>query len=114
MPDSRTFSSRRRAAAAAVAAFAVAGFGLTACQSDEDGSPGAGAYEPSASSSPTVAPLLLVSSVKRGAHDVPVDHDVSFRATGGTLTSVKVTSGAGPLTGDLSPDGTKWTASGRL
>ena len=61
---------------------------------------------------PAVAPLKISSNVARD--DVRVDREVQLSATGGQLTSVKVTSPVGPLAGKLSKDKQSWVASGRL
>ncbi len=45
---------------------------------------------------------------------VPVDQQVRLSASDGRLRSVSVTSALGALEGDLSADGSGWTASGRL
>jgi lipoprotein-anchoring transpeptidase ErfK/SrfK len=68
---------------------------------------------PSPSATKTVSDARLqVNLPRRG--QVGVDKLVEVTATNGTLKKVRVTSGRGPLTGDLSDDGTTWTAGDRL
>jgi lipoprotein-anchoring transpeptidase ErfK/SrfK len=55
----------------------------------------------------------VTSNLRDGAA-VPVDKTVRVSAEGGSLTRVRVESPAGPLSGELSGDGTRWTADGRL
>jgi lipoprotein-anchoring transpeptidase ErfK/SrfK len=94
--------------AALVAAGALA---LTACQAD-DALPGASSDEPSESAqAPEAEPFRLTSSVEQQATGVPVDHRLAIDATGGTIDSVEVTSAVGALAGDLSAEGSEWTAS---
>ncbi|CAI9419624.1 L,D-transpeptidase [Nocardioides sp. T2.26MG-1] len=107
--------SQSRPRLGAVAALAMAAvLTLTACQSDD--LPGASALggDPSPSASESVPPLKLVSSIAKGAKDVPVDRELSVRATGGSIESVQVTSPAGKVPGEVQADGTRWAASGRL
>jgi lipoprotein-anchoring transpeptidase ErfK/SrfK len=113
MSDSRPRLRRRRRTAAAAALLTVAALVLTACQSGDVSLPGA-ADDPSETPSVAPAALELVSSVQKGAQDVPVDQAVTVRAKGGTLSSVDVSSAEGKLGGELSPDRSSWTASDRL
>jgi lipoprotein-anchoring transpeptidase ErfK/SrfK len=55
----------------------------------------------------------LISNVGDGS-DVPIDHKIRISVKGGSLDRVDVASPAGPLTGELSDDGHRWHASGRL
>ncbi|MFC4786579.1 L,D-transpeptidase [Nocardioides sp. MAHUQ-72] len=105
---------RLRRGLAGVATLALASVPLAACQSDESGPVGADGSEPSSSASSTVDPVKVTTEVGRNSHSVPVDRTVKVSATGGRLDSVTVKSPAGPLPGDLSGDGSTWTASGRL
>lgn len=106
--------SDRRLRLCSIALLAVGTLALTACEA-EDHLPGVSAEEPSESASETPAPALrLVASVDKGAKDVSVDELYSLQARGGSLSSVTVTSDAGELPGELSSDGTAWTASERL
>lgn len=108
MSDSRP---RRRALAAMTLAAALT---LTACQSDDPDASALGAGEPSESTSESVPALRLVSSVPKGATDVPVDKELSVEATGGTIDTVSVTSPEGKIPGEIEADGSRWVASSRL
>ena len=110
--------SDRRSRAAAVLITAVLSTAvLTACQSG-DAATGSGADDPTSSASSAdatpVPALRLTASIDKGATDVPVDQVVSVSAQGGTITAVKLTSEAGALPGEISADGSSWTASGGL
>ncbi|WP_296604495.1 Ig-like domain-containing protein [Nocardioides sp.] len=100
----------------ALAAFALAAaLTLTACQSDDvPGASALGADGPSASASQDVPALRLVPSVKKDATNVPVDRELSVRATGGTIDTVQVTSPEGKIAGEVEADGSRWVASSRL
>jgi lipoprotein-anchoring transpeptidase ErfK/SrfK len=114
-PPQRRLPSRR-GLATAVALVAVAGTALTACQADDPGATGS-AGDPGAtptSESPSVPPVHIASNIRKGASDVPVDKTVEVTATNGTLTSVAVKSHDGKVAGELSPDESKWKATGRL
>jgi lipoprotein-anchoring transpeptidase ErfK/SrfK len=100
---------------AATAALILAGFALTACDSNDV--PGASALTGDSSESPSAAAAAAVhvtTNVKRGASDVPVDTELSVTADGGTITAVRATSAAGALPGEISADGAAWKATGRL
>lgn len=105
--------SDRRLRLCSLALVAVASLALTACEA-EDGLPGVSADEPSASASEEAPALRLVASVDKGASGVPVSEVYSVQARGGALSSVTVSSAAGELAGELSSDGSRWTASDRL
>ena len=60
-----------------------------------------------------ISPKLRVN-VKKKAAGVPVSKLVTVTTSAGSLTDVKVTSTHGELPGDLSDDGTTWTAADRL
>ena len=103
--------SQRRLRSWPVALLAIGSLALTACQANDSG-PGSSAEEPStAQPAPS---LRLVSSVKKGARDVPVDREVTVEARGGTIENVALTSSDGALEGDLSGDGSSWAATDRL
>jgi lipoprotein-anchoring transpeptidase ErfK/SrfK len=106
--------SRSRSGAAAVLALTAA-LVLTACQSDDvPGGSALAGHEPTGSA-PAAAPALrLVSSVEKGATDVPVDREVSVEAQGGSIDSVVVSSPSGKLPGEVRAGGTRWVATGRL
>jgi lipoprotein-anchoring transpeptidase ErfK/SrfK len=120
MSESRTHARvpvgfRRRLAAAASVALVAAG--LAACQSDSQLTSGdKAAAGPASSSSPTpsVPPVKVTSNIPRGAQDVPVDRSLKLSASGGTLTSVSVSSGAGSVAGAMAGDHASWTAEDRL
>ncbi|WP_193605495.1 L,D-transpeptidase [Nocardioides dongkuii] len=110
--------SRTRSAFAAATALALAAT-LTACDAGS-ATPGS---DPGSSAAPgaggdgaaeAAEPPRLVTNVRAGAQDVPVDKVVEVRAAGGTLRGVDVSSGSGPVPGELGADGTTWTASARL
>ncbi len=108
--------SQSRPRSGALAALALsASLALTACQSDDvPGASALGVDDPSSSASESVPALRLVANVKQGATDVPVDRELSVRATGGSIDSVAVTSPAGKIPGELETDGSRWVASARL
>ncbi len=117
--------SQRRMTAVATGALALAL--LAGCSStpesqssptgSQQGTGGDGSVAPAggtgADGSDDAAPVLD-SNVERGASGVPVSTLVAVDATGGTLTSVKVTSGAGLVAGSMGSDGASWTATERL
>ena len=107
-------SDRRRRAAAVLITAALSTAALTACQSG-DAATGSGADDPTSSASSAdatpVPALRLTASIHKGATDVPVDQVVSVSAQGGTITAVELTSEAGALPGEISTDGSSWTAS---
>ena len=112
--------SRSRLLAAALACGLVTT--LVGCNTDElpgaAPEPGAadssGTPQASESAEPEVPPVTVMSNVKRGATDVPVDTRLTLEADGGTLRKVSVTSPAGPVTGKLSGDDVTWVADGLL
>jgi lipoprotein-anchoring transpeptidase ErfK/SrfK len=70
-----------------------------------------------AGEAPAVAkadPVRVTTRVGADRTAVPVDRAVAVTATDGRLRTVKVTSDAGSLPGDLAADGSSWTATGRL
>src|SRR5688572_3474785 len=105
--------SRLRRGLAGATTLALASFALAACESDASpglqGTPG----EVSSSSSPRPDPVRVTSNLRDRA-SVPIDETVRLSAEGGSLTRVRVESEAGALSGELSGDGTRWTANGRL
>ncbi len=80
------------------------------------GSADSGGATPDASESaePQVPPVTIMSNVKPGAGDVPVDTRLTLEADGGTLRKVSVTSPSGPVPGKLSGDNVTWVAGGLL
>jgi lipoprotein-anchoring transpeptidase ErfK/SrfK len=106
-----TTARRPRAARALVAAASLALLApaLAACES---GSVADRVTPDEEETTPAVAPLKIRTNVARGA--IPIDREVQLTATGGTLRTVRVTSSAGALTGQLSKDNTSWVSSGRL
>ncbi|HET8961990.1 L,D-transpeptidase [Nocardioides sp.] len=110
----RRFSTTARSprvvrALVAAASFALLAPALAACEGEslaDEVTPG------EETTSPAVPPLKIRTNV--APNGVPVDREVKLTATGGELRSVKVTSAAGPLAGELSKNGTTWVASGRL
>ena len=103
--------TRSRIAGAAVVVMTSAL--LAACSGDVTPSADGGSAAPAGESeAPEVPPLRVSANVKDAG--VPVDHELKVSARNGSLTEVTVTSGAGKLPGELSKDGSSWTASGRL
>jgi len=103
--------TRSRIAGAAVVVMTSAL--LAACSGDVTPSADGGSAAPAGeSAAPEVPPLRVSANVKDAG--VPVDHELKVSARNGSLTEVTVTSGAGKLPGELSKDGSSWTASGRL
>jgi lipoprotein-anchoring transpeptidase ErfK/SrfK len=118
MSEARRRPRRHRGGAAALALAAVAGLGLTACQSGAT-APGASTGGQAASTgdtvaAPAVAPVHVTSTVKPGASDVPVDREVAVSVRGGSLTAVSLRSSAGSVAGKLAGTGSRWAATGRL
>ncbi|MBA2952244.1 L,D-transpeptidase family protein [Nocardioides sp. MAH-18] len=107
--------SRSRARlAGALALMAVVSGGLAGCDAGS-AVPGASPSEDASSASASPTPQVSVAAnVKRGEQDVPVDRAISVSAQDGTIASVEVSSPAGPVAGELAPDQTSWTATGRL
>jgi lipoprotein-anchoring transpeptidase ErfK/SrfK len=115
------FVSRSRLLAAALTCGLVTT--LVGCNASEapeaapqSGSVDSGGATPEASESaePQVPPVTIMSNVKRGARDVPVDTRLTLEADGGTLRKVSVASPAGPVPGKLSGDKVTWVAGGLL
>ena len=103
--------TRSRIAGAAVVVMTSAL--LAACSGDVTPSADGGSAAPAGESeAPEVPPLRVSANVKDAG--VPVDHELKVTARNGSLTKVSVTSDAGKLPGELSKDGSSWTASGRL
>ena len=106
-----------------VATVAVAALALGACSMAAPApmGPSQGADQPSRAAAPSAAPtqtpaadVVLTSSVTGGS-SVPVDTVVSVSAKGGTITSVDLSyqdpkSGSVTVGGDITPDGSTWTA----
>ena len=102
----------RRTLAAGAAALALALSGCAAGVGEgEDSSPAKG--EPT-SKAPKVSAAVITSSIAPGASGVPIERGLSINATKGLLTSVRVTSAEGKLSGRLGPKQAIWTSSGRL
>ena len=108
-------------AALAACSLVLAATALSACQptGSETGSPADDAGDDAGSSgqnaaAPKPAPVRVALRVGADPDAVPVDQQVRLSASDGRLRSVSVTSALGALEGDLSADGSGWTASGRL
>jgi lipoprotein-anchoring transpeptidase ErfK/SrfK len=101
-------SARRRTALAAVAVLATAG--LAACDAAPGVSPSDDAAVPEVAEE-RIPPLRLRTNLDE-TDAVPVDQQVQVRAAGGDLTSVTVSSAAGPLAGKVVKGA--WRSSGRL
>ena len=117
--------SLRRSRLLAVALTCAVATTLTACKIETDG-PGAAAEPGTAQSGdatsspsaeetePAVPPVKLMSNVKKGATDVPVDTRLTIEAEGGSLKAVSVTSPDGDVPGQLSGDNATWVAGSLL
>jgi lipoprotein-anchoring transpeptidase ErfK/SrfK len=112
----RMLRSRPARTLAASAALSLSAFALAACDPGSAVSPTGD--DGSSSASPAAeekAPeVTLTANVRRGETGVPVDRTLKVRATEGTISSVKVSSSAGAVAGDVTPDGSAWVATGRL
>jgi lipoprotein-anchoring transpeptidase ErfK/SrfK len=97
-----------------VVSLAAAGCGSGGGSSSESGSHGLRDVVQSQTTTPEVPKPSLSVNVRRGATRVPVDHRVTVTATSGTLTSVAVSSKAGPVPGRMSSDSKTWTAGALL
>jgi lipoprotein-anchoring transpeptidase ErfK/SrfK len=104
---------RLRRGLAGATTLALASFALAACESEAAPGPEGTRSEVSSTPTPRPDPVRVTSNLRDGAA-VPVDKTVQVSAEGGSLTKVRVESPAGPLSGELSGDGTRWTADGRL
>jgi len=108
-------SSRRLVGASALVLVSLA---LAACDAGSalPGSSDDPSSSPSSSeSSEAAAPQgSVATNLPRGKAPVPVDKVLKVIATDAQLTTVEVTSAAGPLEGSLSSDGARWTAGDRL
>jgi lipoprotein-anchoring transpeptidase ErfK/SrfK len=104
---------RLRRGLAGATTLALASFALAACESEAAPGPEGTTSEVSSTPTPRPDPVRVTSNLRDGAA-VPVDKTVRVSAEGGSLTRVRVESPAGPLSGELSGDGTRWTADGRL
>jgi lipoprotein-anchoring transpeptidase ErfK/SrfK len=104
---------RLRRGLAGATTLALASFALAACESEAAPGPEGTRSEVSSTPTPRPDPVRVTSNLRDGAA-VPVDKTVQVSAEGGSLTRVRVESPAGPLSGELSGDGTRWTANGRL
>jgi lipoprotein-anchoring transpeptidase ErfK/SrfK len=104
---------RLRRGLAGATTLALASFALAACESEAAPGPEGTRSEVSSTPTPRPDPVRVTSNLRDGAA-VPVDKTVQVSAEGGSLTRVRVESPAGPLSGELSGDGTRWTADGRL
>jgi lipoprotein-anchoring transpeptidase ErfK/SrfK len=88
---------------------------LAACSSDQTAPSAEGGGTAAAGEqqeAPRVPPLKVSTNVAKA--DVAVDREVKVTARNGSLHQVSVTSGSGRLPGELSKDGSSWTATGRL
>ncbi len=98
-------------------ALALACFTLTACQADQTMSGGAAGPESADGTTPAGAPAVeaaLGNNLPKDTSSVPVDTLLEVTATDATLRSVKVASAAGDVPGEISADGSSWTAGDRL
>ncbi|MCW2813115.1 MAG: ErfK/YbiS/YcfS/YnhG family protein [Nocardioides sp.] len=116
-------TNARRLAAAGLAA--VLGLSLGACSDDADGPSGdgpggrqgdaTGSTDGGATGEPVADPGPAIEvNVAKGAPAVPVSTLVQVATDAGSLSSVTVRSAEGELPGEVSNDGTTWTASERL
>jgi lipoprotein-anchoring transpeptidase ErfK/SrfK len=107
--------SRRARTAAATAALVLLGSALAACDGDSAAAPGEAPSGSVASETEDAVPAVsLTTSPRAGAKGVKVDRTIEVAADNGTIESVKVSSSAGKVAGELSADGASWTATDRL
>jgi len=108
-------SVRGRRLVAASTALVLAGFALTACDPGNAVSSPSDDPSDSASAEAADSPDVTIStSVRRGEQNVPVDRALKVSATDGTISSVRVSSPAGQVAGEIAPDGASWQATERL
>ena len=107
-------------AALAAGSLLLAVTALSACQATSgsespagDSGGDSGASDQSAAA-PKPAPVVVALRVGADPGAVPVDQQVRLSAQDGRLRSVSVSSALGALEGELSADGSGWTASSRL
>jgi lipoprotein-anchoring transpeptidase ErfK/SrfK len=112
MRRSGTTARSPRAARALVAAASLALLAPALAACDSGGSVADTVTPGDEETTPAVAPLKVRTNVART--DVRIDREVRLTASGGTLRAVKVTSSAGPLSGELSDNQKTWVSSGRL
>ncbi len=105
-----------RSRIAGVAALVLTSALMAACSSDQTAPSGDGGGTAAAGEeqqeAAQVAPLRVTTNVGDG--EVAVDREVEVSARNGSLRQVSVTSGSARLPGELSKDGSTWTATGRL
>lgn len=107
--------SRSRARlAGALALMAVVSGGLAGCDAGSAMTGSSPSEDGSAASASPTPEVSVVANVERGEQDVPVDRAITVSAQDGTITSVEVSSPAGPVEGELAADQTSWTATGLL
>lgn len=102
---------RVRRGAATLALALLSAIAVAGCDTAPDGNSSRTA---DGAGSATVAPVTVSTNIDAAAESVAVDKVLRVRAEGGRLTSVTVSSSAGPLAGRLAPDGTDWVAEDRL
>jgi lipoprotein-anchoring transpeptidase ErfK/SrfK len=119
--SSRSHQRRRAAAMACVAALAMVVTGCTASAEDEAPSADGSSSPAPSSSAPPVSEATVTSSIEDSARDVAVDEILTLTADNGTFESVRVRiNGTADglddhrLDGELSADGSTWTATERL
>jgi lipoprotein-anchoring transpeptidase ErfK/SrfK len=113
---------RRRSRLLAVVLTCTVAAALTGCNgspetpgtAQEPGGTGGASASASGSPTPQVPSVKLMSNVKKGARDVPVDTRLTIEAENGTLQKVSVTSSAGSIPGKLSGDQATWVATSLL
>ncbi|MFJ6212699.1 Ig-like domain-containing protein [Streptomyces sp. NPDC092296] len=118
-PPATTRDWTRRSLLAGLAAAPAAL--LAACSSPDHPAPPRAGQTPgagpggSAAASPRVSTARVTVSPADGTRDADFERGVTITATGGRLTSVKVTDDSGrPVPGTMSADSTRWQSTGRL
>lgn len=88
--------------------------GLMVACSSEDAAPSANGGDVASAADEQEAAPPLRTTVNVEPDGVPVDHELTVTARNGSLSEVRVSSGAGLLPGELNREGSAWTATGRL
>jgi hypothetical protein len=108
-----TAHRRPRTLLASVSLMALVATGLSACEGPAMPGAADGAAR-DAAGAPAQEPARLVLNVRRGERDVSVDTLLDVQARSAVLETVRVSSPAGGVPGELAEDGTSWTALERL
>jgi len=110
----QTRGRRLRRGLAGATTLVLVSLALTACQSDSTPPSAGSPSEPGESASAGPDPVKLTTNAGSGGPGLAIDKPVRLSATGGSLSSVKVTSKVGALPGQLAKNHQSWTSTGRL